>query len=232
MTAPAPTTTWEPEVKCTYCRDRRWVHQRDPHGGGPALVCCRCCNQDGKAMTENACTPVDPTVGGWHWLEHSGVFIVAEWSLFLDGCFRIIDRDSSGNSFVLLFDPAGAARYGYRYAGPCPTPAEMAEREKAWTKDRADLVLYYENLADERDAAEAERDGLLRALASVVAALWEDRDDFEWYSAWDFLEVLRDQGLIDMQMPDGRSATEEDDTDDATPVPTPLGRAALAAAKE
>lgn len=124
-------------------------------------------------MTENTCEPADPTVGGWHWLERGGDPVPAKWVRNAEGTSRGPWRWQIAGAWDY---PDYVYTLGYRYHSPCPTPAEMVEREKAWAKDRADLVLYYENLADERDAAEAERDGLLRALASAFAGRWEDRN--------------------------------------------------------
>ncbi len=70
--------------------------------------------------------PLNPERDGWHWLHHPedlrpiATPWVAEISAWCSGA---------------AYSPQGVVELGFRYLGPCLTPAEVAALGKAWRRD-------------------------------------------------------------------------------------------------
>jgi hypothetical protein len=110
------------------------------------------------------CAPADPTRGGWHWLEHRNIFSrpilwVPAQSLPADGYWQMSKIDRSASN---------VAESGWTYLRPCPTPKELAERDR------------------ERAEMKAQRDAALKALEPFAeAAECLDVYTFDRFDIWE-----------------------------------------------
>ena len=109
--------------------------------------------------------PMHPERDGCHWFKHerSGMWMV-RW------IFDRYDRTGgwrhlAGNGVDMA---AQVAKHGWRYLGPCLTPAEVAAREAAaFQAGATSAAMAFEPAVIARALAEAERSGMERAAEIV-----------------------------------------------------------------